>query len=93
MPTSSNNIIEPREKEDVKSGKLNSLILYNDDRNSFDHVIKCLIEICDHDIIQAEQCAYIANYKGKCDIKKGEYQYLKTMKNALIEQGLIVSID
>lgn len=93
MPTNNNNIIEPIEKEDTKQTKGNYLILYNDDRNTFDHVINCLMEICDHDIIQAEQCAYIANYKGKCDIKKGEYQYLKKLKNALIEKGLIVTID
>ncbi len=93
MVTNSSNITEHLEKEETISNKGNCLILYNDDRNSFDHVINCLMEICEHDIIQAEQCAYIANYKGKCDIKRGEYQYLKKLKNALIEKGLIVSID
>ncbi|MBO4615226.1 MAG: ATP-dependent Clp protease adaptor ClpS [Bacteroidales bacterium] len=92
MPTNSN-ILEPQAKEELMSSKGNSLILYNDTKNTFDHVISCLIDICDHDAIQAEQCAYIANYKGKCDIKKGEYQYLKDLKNALIKKGLIVSIE
>ena len=92
MSTSSN-IIEPQAIEDVMSSKGNSLILYNDSKNTFDHVITCLINICDHDVIQAEQCAYIANYKGRCDIKKGEYKYLKELKDSLIKNGLIVSIE
>ena len=92
MPTN-NNIIEPQTVEDVMSAKGNSLILYNDSKNTFDHVITCLINICDHDVIQAEQCAYIANYKGRCDIKKGEYKYLKDLKDSLIKNGLIVSIE
>lgn len=92
MSTSSN-IIEPQAKEDVKSNKGNCLILYNDSKNTFDHVISCLVDICNHDVIQAEQCAYIANYKGKCDIKKGEYKYLKDLKDALIKNGLIVTIE
>ncbi|MBR3946995.1 MAG: ATP-dependent Clp protease adaptor ClpS [Bacteroidales bacterium] len=92
MPTSSN-ILEPQAIEGVMSSKGNSLILYNDSKNTFDHVISCLINICDHDVIQAEQCAYIANYKGKCDIKKGEYKFLKELKDSLIKKGLIVSIE
>ena len=92
MPTN-NNIIEPQAKEDIKPNKGNCLILYNDSKNTFDHVISCLVDICNHDVIQAEQCAYIANYKGKCDIKKGEYKYLKDLKDALIKNGLIVTIE
>lgn len=87
------NIIESQAKEEFKSSKGNCLILYNDNKNTFDHVIECLVNICDHDVIQAEQCAYIANYKGKCDIKKGEYKFLKELKDDLIEKGLIVSIE
>ncbi|MBO7133567.1 MAG: ATP-dependent Clp protease adaptor ClpS [Bacteroidales bacterium] len=89
----SNNIIEPQAKEDLKTSKYNSLILYNDSKNTFDHVISCLVDICNHDVIQAEQCAYIANYKGRCDIKKGEYKFLKELKDALIKNGLIVTIE
>jgi len=85
--------MEPQAREDVKMSRGSSLILYNDSKNTFDHVISCLIDICNHDVIQAEQCAYIANYKGKCDIKKGEYKYLKELKDALIGKGLIVSIE
>jgi ATP-dependent Clp protease adaptor protein ClpS len=75
------------EKENLK------LVLYNDDINTFDYVMSCLIEVCDHNIIQAEQCAMITHYKGKCDIKKGSYSKLQVMKEQLIEKGLRVSIE
>jgi len=93
-PMSTNsNILESQSKEDTKRPSGNCLILYNDNKNTFEHVIDCLINICNHDTIQAEQCAYIANYRGKCDVKKGEYKYLKELKDVLIENGLIVSIE
>lgn len=50
-------------------GRVFTLILWNDDVNSFDDVIDALVEICEHDPHQAEQCATIAHYRGKCDIK------------------------
>ena len=49
--------------------EVKQIILYNDDGNTFDHVIECLIKICKHESEQAEQCAYIVHYKGKCFVK------------------------
>ena len=69
------------------------LILHNDDVHSFDYVIESLVEVCDMEIIQAEQCTYLVHYKGKCDVKKGSYVILKTFKEGLIERGLNVTID
>lgn len=69
------------------------LILHNDDYNTFDFVIECLVEVCEHDSHQAEQCAYITHYKGKCDVKKGEFEKLSYMKNNLNIRGLTVTID
>jgi ATP-dependent Clp protease adaptor protein ClpS len=74
--------------EDVKEARVRDLILYNDDVNTFDHVIECLVEICDHDIVQAEQCTYIVHYNGKCTIKSGSYMKLKPMKESLCDRGL-----
>lgn len=71
----------------------NLLILHNDDVHSFDYVIHALIEICKHDFEQATQCTLITHYKGKCEIKKGEFQILKPLKDALIEKELNVTID
>ena len=55
-----------QEQVDVLSSKEYEIILHNDDVNTFDHVINCLIRYCDHPLEQAEQCAYIVHYRGKC---------------------------
>jgi ATP-dependent Clp protease adaptor protein ClpS len=87
------NIKKPVQKDDSSLKKNRNLILYNDDTNSFDYVICCLVEVCEHDVIQAEQCAFITHYKGKCDIKVGDYKSLKGLKENLVEKGLRVTID
>lgn len=69
------------------------LILHNDDVNTFDHVITSLKEVCRHDDEQAEQCAIITHYKGKCDIKKGPIDELLPIRHRLIERELSVTID
>jgi len=68
------------------------LLLYNDDFNTFEHVIECLIKICKHDILQAEQCATIAHYKGKCPVKTGKLNTLKVHESKLLRYGLEVEI-
>ena len=70
-----------------------SLVLYNDDYNTFDFVIETLVNICKHNSNQAEQCAYIVHYKGKCDVKSGDYEKLKPMKEALTDKGLNAKIE
>jgi ATP-dependent Clp protease adaptor protein ClpS len=70
-----------------------NLILHNDDIHTFDYVIQALMEVCDHDYIQASQCTIITHYKGKCDIKHGNLSNLKAMKNALAEKELTTTID
>ncbi len=69
------------------------LVLHNDDYHTFDYVINALIEICDHDTYQAEQCTLLVHYKGKCDVKKGSFSYLRPMKNALVQKELKATID
>ena len=78
-------------KEDI-SGE-NILVLHNDNVHSFDYVINALIDICEHGYEQATQCTIIAHYKGKCDIKKGSFDILKTMKDALTDRELDATID
>ena len=69
------------------------LIIYNDDYNSFDHVINCLIDICEHEPIQAEQCTFIIHNNGKCQVKRGKYQQLEPRCTSLLERGLSASIE
>ncbi len=69
------------------------LILFNDEINSFDFVIKSLVEICNHSGIQAEQCAMLAHYKGRCEVKRGDYEELKDMQSGLVSRGLVSMIE
>ena len=77
-------------EEDLKD--LNEIVLYNDDVNTFDHVIDTLINACDHTPEQAEQCSIIVHYKGKCTVKTGEYEDLKPRCSKLLEAGLSAEI-
>jgi ATP-dependent Clp protease adaptor protein ClpS len=78
-----------RKNDSLDNGTtLGTLILYNDDVNTFDHVIKSLVEICGHDSVQAEQCALIVHFKGSCDIKIGSTEVLAAMSRSLNAKGL-----
>ena len=68
------------------------LLLYNDDVNTFDHVINMLCKYCEHDLIQAEQCAWIVHNNGKCMVKRGEFTKLKSICSALLDAGLSAKI-
>jgi ATP-dependent Clp protease adaptor protein ClpS len=70
-----------------------SLILYNDDINTFDHVIKSLVEICGHDAVQAEQCALIVHFKGSCEVKLGIVEVLNAMSRSLNAKGLNSKVE
>lgn len=74
-------------------GEVYSLILYNDEINTFDHVIKSLVEICGHDSVQAEQCALIVHFKGKCEVKSGPVEVLNAMSRSLNLKGLNSKVD
>ncbi len=66
----------------------NEIVLYNDDVNTFDHVIETLIKVCEHEALQAEQCALLVHYKGQCAVKTGSYEELKPKCSALQDAGL-----
>ncbi len=70
------------------TGNKCSLVLFNDEINTFDHVIKSLVEVCGHDSIQAEQCALIVHLKGSCEIKSGIKEVLQVMSKSLNAKGL-----
>ncbi len=74
-------------EQDIKT-----LMIWNDDVNTFDHVIKSLVEICDHTEIQAEQCAYFIHTLGKYDVKSGPEEKLIPQCEALLDRGLSAEI-
>ena len=86
-------VSEPQKTDNIDSVSERFLILHNDDVHSFDYVIDALIEVCEHDPDQAEQCALITHHKGKCDVKKGMQSDLRPKRTELARRGLIATID
>lgn len=70
-----------------------SLVLFNDDFNTFDFVINSLIEVCGHTLEQAETCTWIVHYKGKCVVKSGTAYELKPAYQEFINRNLTASIE
>mgnify|MGYP003578635888 CR=1 FL=1 len=70
-----------------------SLIVWNDEVNTFEWVIETLIEVCGHSTEQAEQCAYLVHFKGKCDVKQGEYEKLKVMCDKITDRGIGATVE
>lgn len=89
--------METKEQTKLKVDEILSkpyvLILENDDHNTFDWVIACLMRICGHDYEQAEQCAHFVHFRGKCDVKRGDKEKITYMKNQLNEAGLSVTME
>jgi len=77
------------EEETVKQ---NEIVLFNDEVNTFDHVIDTLVDVCDHTPEQAEQCSLIVHYKGKCTVKTGHYDDLEPRCSKLLLAGLSAEI-
>ena len=69
------------------------IVLFNDDVNTFDHVIETLVRVCDHDPLQAEQCALLVHYTGKCEVKSGELSELIPKCSAILDAGLSAEIQ
>lgn len=84
-----------REKEEsaLLVEEMHNLIVWNDDVNTFDWVIESLVDICNHETVQAEQCALIIHHKGKCGVKKGTFDDLRPQAEALIDRGIQATID
>ena len=91
-----NNLEENSEVEVIDELKIidkSELIVYNDDINTFDWVIRCFMEVCNHTQVQSEQLSLIVHFKGKAVVKTGDFDKLKPMKDALIDRGLSAAIE
>jgi ATP-dependent Clp protease adaptor protein ClpS len=73
--------------------EVKKLILHNDDFNTFDWVIETLVEVCGHSYEQAEQCAYIVHYKGKCQVKHGSENEMERLCKMLLQRGLTATVE
>ena len=87
-----NILLDPSVVNETQEVKLRDLVLYNDDVNTFEFVIESLVEVCKHELLQAEQCTYIIHYSGKCAVKNGTFDVLKPMCSALCDRGLSAAV-
>jgi ATP-dependent Clp protease adaptor protein ClpS len=74
--------------EAIETTDVMDLIVFNDDVNTFDHVIETLIRVCRHSHEQAEQCTLLIHFKGKCAVKSGSFDFLKPLREAICEVGI-----
>lgn len=79
--------------QEVVTEDLKDLVVFNDDFNTFEHVINTLIKICKHSAEQAEQCTWIIHYKGKCSVKNGTFDELRPMKDSICDAGIDAKIQ
>ena len=77
----------------VDQKKKANLVLHNDDVNTFDYVMDILVEVCDHSMNQAEQCATITHFKGKCEVRSGSVSEMKELRYKLISRGLKATVN
>jgi ATP-dependent Clp protease adaptor protein ClpS len=85
--------INPSDNTQELNESSRELILFNDDVNTFEFVIETLINVCGHETNQAEQCALIAHYNGKCAVKSGTVSELKPAYDEMTNRKLSVTID
>jgi ATP-dependent Clp protease adaptor protein ClpS len=83
-----------KEDTDVAEIRVNEhqIVLFNDDVNTFDHVVETLVRVCGHTLEQAEQCSIIVHYKGKCTVRTGSYEELKPRCTQLLQADLSAEI-
>lgn len=83
-------LVEVLDAIDVADAK--DLVVFNDDFNTFEHVIKTLIRVCKHTNEQAEQCTWLIHYKGKCAVKTGGLEELNPMRDSICDAGIDAKI-
>lgn len=77
----------------TETGSVAQVIVYNDEVNTFDWVIECFMEICNHTFEQSEQLSLLVHFKGRATVKSGAYDKLKPIKDALVDRGLSAVIE
>jgi ATP-dependent Clp protease adaptor protein ClpS len=78
--------------EEVTTTATHTLVLFNDEVNTFEFVTETLIDVCAHEAHQAEQCTMIVHYKGKCSVKNGSWEELVSMRNEICRRGISAEV-
>lgn len=68
------------------------LVVFNDEVNTFEHVIETLMNVCEHSPEQAEQCTLIIHHKGKCSVKNGDFEFLKELRTLICQKGISAEV-
>jgi len=91
----SNFTSKPQRLGSEETGKVRqaTLVLHNDEINTFDYVMETLVEVCNHSMTQAEQCATITHYKGKCEVRTGPLEEMRELRYQLISKGLKATVE
>ncbi|SDK21213.1 ATP-dependent Clp protease adaptor protein ClpS [Catalinimonas alkaloidigena] len=79
-------------EEVIEAEEVRDLVVFNDDVNTFDHVINTLVKVCRHTMEQAEQCTWLIHYKGKCTVKQGTFAELIPMRQGICDRGISAEI-
>ena len=90
-PFQEQEVAEVLEAEEVSVAR--ELIVFNDDVNTFDHVIETLIDVCEHTMEQAEQCTMIIHYRGKCSVILGSFDELVPMREQICNRGIQAEVS
>jgi ATP-dependent Clp protease adaptor protein ClpS len=78
--------------EAIETTEVKDLVVFNDDVNTFEHVIQTLVRVCKHTLEQAEQCTWLIHHKGKCTVRTGTFEELDPMREAICEEGIDAKI-
>ena len=79
-------------EEVIEAEDVRDLVVFNDEVNTFDHVINTLVKVCRHTMEQAEQCTWLIHYKGKCTVKQGTFEELIPMRQGICDRGISAEI-
>jgi ATP-dependent Clp protease adaptor protein ClpS len=93
LDASFDELTEILKEEDVLTAVNSKLVVYNDDFNTFDWVIECFMQVCNHTFEQSEQLSLMIHFKGKAIVKTAPLDVLKPMKDSLVERGLSAVIE
>ena len=72
---------------------MHRLILWNDEVNTFEHVIFCLMKYLDYSEKQAEKIAFTVHNEGKCAVLEGSFTEMEVYRKILQQEGLTVTVD
>ena len=85
-------VVQEEEEVILDDVKIYTLVVYNDDVNTFDYVIDTLMAYCGHTFEQAEQCTLLIHFKGKCEVKNGDFDELASIRTAITDRGISAEV-